>query len=138
MIKVLARVTRNQFPCETSFPAKPVSLRNQFPCETSFPAKPVSLRNQFPCETSFPAKPVSLRNQFPCETSFPAKPVSLRNQFPCETSFPATYKTNLIYLINLLLVSWLIFKISYTHNFATILLCSKSNKKKSDRLIGFC
>ena len=137
MIKILARVTRNQFPCETSFPAKPVSLRNQFPCETSFPAKPVSLRNQFPCETSFPAKPVSLRNQFPCETSFPAKPVSLRNQFPCNlrNQFPCTCKTSLIYLISL--ISWLIFKISYPHIFAIVLLCSKS-KTKSDRLIGFC
>ena len=68
------------------------------------------------------------RNQFPCETSFPAKPNSLGNQFPCETSFPTTYKTSLIFLISI--VSWLIFKISYTHIFATILLCSKSKKKK--------
>ena len=70
---------RDQFSCETSFPAKPVSLPNQFPCQTSFPAKPVSLPNHFPCQTSFPAKPVSLPNQFPCQTSFPAKPVSLGN-----------------------------------------------------------
>ena len=47
---------------------RPVSLRDQFSCETSFPAKPVSLRDQFPCQTSFPAKPVSLPNQFPWET----------------------------------------------------------------------
>ena len=37
---------------------KQVSLRNQFACETSFPAKPVCLRNQFACETSLPAKPI--------------------------------------------------------------------------------
>ena len=57
--KILARVTRNQFRCQASFPAKPVSL-----------PKPVSLRNQFPCETSFPVKPVSL----PKPVS-PAKPI---------------------------------------------------------------
>ena len=38
---------------------KPVSLQNQCPCETSVPAKPMSLRNQ--------CKAVSLRNQFPCK-----------------------------------------------------------------------
>ena len=27
--------------CETSYPAKPVTLRNQLPWETSFPAKPI-------------------------------------------------------------------------------------------------
>ena len=130
MIKILARVTRNKFPCQTSFPAKPVSLPNQSPYQTSFPAKPAALPNQFPCQTSFPAKPVSPPNQFPCQTSFPAKPVSPPNQFPCQTSFPATCKTSLIYLISL--VSWLVFKISYTHIFATILLCSKSQKKVID------
>ena len=80
---------QNQFPRETSFPAKPVSPRNQLPRETRFPAKPVSPRNQFSRETSFPAKPVSPRNQFPHETNFPAKPDSLQNQFPRKTSFTA-------------------------------------------------
>ena len=36
MIKILARVTWNQFLRQTSFPAKPVFLPNQFPHQTSF------------------------------------------------------------------------------------------------------
>ena len=50
MIKILARVTRNKFPCDTSSPAKPVARQNQLPSKT------VALWNQLPCETSSPAK----------------------------------------------------------------------------------
>ena len=46
MTKILAGVTRNQLPHQTSFPAKPASLPNQLPRQTSFPAKPASPPNQ--------------------------------------------------------------------------------------------
>ena len=76
-IKVLMELTRNEFLCETSFPAKLVSLPNEFPCETS---KRV-------CKTESPILriPIFIENSthpFFANFQIPHPPLNIRDNFP--------------------------------------------------------